>query len=59
MKIAIKKAGNGYFKVYFDIDYTDIELSKILSDNKLRFVRELSKPLCYKKCILAEKLYGR
>ena len=37
-------------------DYTDDELSKILFDSNLRFVRELSKPLCYKRCILAEKI---
>ena len=53
--IVIKKADRFYYKVYLDINYTDDELSKILFDNKLRFVQELSKPLFYKRCILAEK----
>ena len=52
--IVIKRTGH-YYKVYLDINYTDDELSKILFDNKLLFVKELSKPLCYKRCILAEK----
>ena len=53
--IVIKKTDRFYYKVYLDINYTDDELSKILFDNKLRFVKELSKPICYKRCILAEK----
>ena len=53
--IVIKKADRFYYKVYLDINYTDDELSKLLFDNKLRFVKELSKPICYKRCILAEK----
>ena len=53
--IVIKKVDRFYYKVYFDINCTDVELSKILFDNRLRFVKELSKPICYKRCILAEK----
>lgn len=53
----IRKCKDGYYKVYLEIDYTDDELSKILFDSNLRFVRELSKPLCYKRCILAEKIW--
>ena len=50
----IRKIKYGY-KVYLEVDYTEDELSRILFDSNLRFVRELSKPLCYKRCILAEK----
>lgn len=51
----IRKVKDGYYKIYLEVDYTEDELSRILFDNKLRFVKELSKPLCYKRCILAEK----
>lgn len=51
----IRKIKDGYYKVYLEVDYTEDELSRILFDNNLRFVKELSKPLCYKRCILAEK----
>lgn len=57
MNYIIKPVQRGFYKVYLDFKATDSEISNILFENKLRFLRKenglFSK---YKTVILAEKI---
>ena len=57
MNYIIKPVQRGFYKVYLDFKATDSEISNILFENKLRFLRKekglFSK---YKIVILAEKI---
>lgn len=53
--IVIKRTGL-YYKVYYNGEMSDPELSRVLWSNKLRFVADLGKSLSFDHCVLAEQL---
>ena len=52
----IKKEHDRYYKVYYNGNLSDQELSRFLFINKLRFVSDLGKGLSFDHCVLAIKI---